>query len=150
MIIQSDFVNGYLKAKKFKDYGFAAVPDSNGVYDLASDSFGLPKGVKDPDSAMAWLKLCGSAAGQNAFNPIKGSISPRSDRDTSNYDEYELWSAKEFDKGNIVPSVYNGSAAKASFVTDFGNILNVMATSKDVASAQSKLVQAADDAGFAA
>jgi glucose/mannose transport system substrate-binding protein len=150
MIIQSDFVNGYLKAKKFTDYGYAAVPDSKGVFDLASDSFGLPVGAKDRDSAIAWLKLCGSAAAQNAFNPLKGSISPRSDRDTTHYDDYELWSAKEFDKGNIVPSLYNGSAAKASFVTDYSNIMNIMATTKDVSSVHDKLNQAADDAGFAA
>lgn len=150
MIIQSDFVNGYLKAKKFSDYGYAAVPESKGVFDLASDSFGLPKHAKDQESAIAWLKLCGSTQGQDAFNPLKGSISPRSDRDTSNYDKYELWSAKEFDKGNIVPSLYNGSAAKASFVTDYSNILNIMATTKDVSSVQDKLSQAADDAGYAA
>lgn len=150
MIIQSDFVNGYLKAKNFKDYGYAAVPDSNGVFDLASDSFGLPKGAKNRDSAVDWLKLCGSAEGQNAFNPIKGSISPRSDRDTSKYDAYQQWSAREFDKGLIVPSLYNGSAAKASFVTDYSNTLNIMATTKNVSDVQAKLIRAAEDAGFSA
>lgn len=148
MIIQSDFVNGYLKAKKFTDYGYAAVPDTKGVFDLASDSFGLPKGAKNRISAVDWLKLCGSAEGQNAFNPLKGSISPRSDRDTSQYDAYQLWSAQEFDKGDIVPSLYNGSAAKASFVTDYSNTLNIMATTKNVSDVQEKLVLAAQDAGF--
>lgn len=142
MIVQSDFVDGYLKAEKYTDYGWVEVPGSNGVYDLDSDSFGLPKKAKHPQVALDWLKTCGSKKGQDAFNPIKGSISPRKDRDTTHYDAYQKWSAQEFDKGKIVPSIYNGSALNATFVTDFDNILSTMSSTQDVSKVQDQLVQA--------
>lgn len=148
MIINGDWTNGLLKAKQFADYGWVPSPDTKGIYDSLSDSFGLPKGAKDRQAAMDWLKLVGGKEAQDAFNPPKGSISPRSDRDTSKYDEYQRWAVQEWKKDDIVPSLEHGAAAKESFLTDYNNILNVMATRKDVGEAQTKLVQAAQDAGF--
>jgi len=65
------------------DYTFAAAPGTVGTYQWLSDSFTLPVGAPHRNAAIAWLKVCGSQAGQDAFNPKKGSISARTDADLS-------------------------------------------------------------------
>ena len=78
-MVMGDWTYGLLKAKGFKDFHWAPSPGTKGIYIALSDSFGLPKGAKDRDNIIAWLKLCGSREGQDAFNPLKGSISARND-----------------------------------------------------------------------
>jgi glucose/mannose transport system substrate-binding protein len=149
-IIDGDWTNGYLKSKKFADFGYSPSPQTQGVYSALADSFGLPNGVVDRDSAVAWLKICGSLAGQDAFNPLKGSIPARLDGgQATTYDSYQRSAMADFKTNVIVPSVVHGFAAKQSFVTDFVNILNSFAVNRDIAATQASLVQAAQVAGFA-
>ena len=96
---------------------------------------------------MLWLKVCASKAGQDAFNPLKGSISARKDADKSLYDDYQKSALDDFQSNQLVPSVVHGAAAKESWVTDYVNTMNVFATNKDVAATQKQLVQIAKDAG---
>jgi glucose/mannose transport system substrate-binding protein len=149
-IIDGDWTNGYLKSKKFADFGYMPSPQTQGVYNALADSFGLPKNTVDRDNAIAWLKICGSVAGQDAFNPLKGSIPARADGGLgTGYDSYQRSAIADFKSNTIVPSTVHGFAAKQSFVTDFVNILNTFAVNRDVAGAQTGLVQAAQVAGFA-
>lgn len=149
MIIDGDWTNGLLKAEAFTDYGWAPSPETDGIYDLVSDSFGLPKGAKDASAAMDWLKVIASKAGQDAFNPPKGSISARSDRGTDQYDDYQMWAVQQWEHAKaLVPALEDGSAAGPTFLTDYDNITNGLATNKNVSDAQSKLVQAAQNAHF--
>lgn len=149
MIIDGDWANGLLKQKKFTDYGWAPTPETDGIYDLVSDSFGLPKGVKDPTPAMNWLKVVGSKAGQDAFNPLKGSISPRSDRDISHYDDYQKWAVQQWESAkSIVPSLEDGSAAGPRFLAAFDDAMHNFDVNKDPNATQAALVQAAQNADF--
>lgn len=148
MMISGDWLHGYYKSKEFKDYKWAASPGTDGIYLLLSDSFGLPKGVKFRDNALAWLKVCGSKEGQDAFNPIKGSIPARTDADASLYDEYQLSAMEEWKSNTLVGSLQHGAAAKQSFLVDYDQKLNDMIASRDVAATQAALVQAAEDAEF--
>jgi glucose/mannose transport system substrate-binding protein len=150
MMIMGDWTHGLLKSKKFSDYGWAPAPGTSGTFMVLSDSFGLPKDVKNRDNVINWLKVCGSRDGQDAFNPLKGSISARTDADLSKYDEYQKTAIEDFKTNQITPSIAHGAAAKESFVTDFANVLNIMATNKNADEVQTKLVQAATDANFAA
>jgi putative spermidine/putrescine transport system substrate-binding protein len=110
----------------------------------------IPKGAKNRDNAIAWLKVCGSLAGQDGFNPLKGSIPVRTDGGkTAAYDDYQRWAINEFANDTIVPSVVHGFAAKESWVTDFDNAINVFASNRDVGAAAQALQQAAQDAGVA-
>src|SRR5207249_11014113 len=89
-IIDGDWANGYLKSKKFTDFGYSPTMQTHGVYSALADSFGLPKNAVDRDNAIAWLKIAGSVAGQDAFNPLKGSIPARSDAGQgTGYDAYQ-------------------------------------------------------------
>ncbi len=148
MMISGDWLHGYYKSKEFTDYKWAASPGTDGIYLLLSDSFGLPKGVKYRDNAIAWLKVCGSKEGQDAFNPIKGSIPARTDADPSLYDEEQLWQMEQWKSNTLVGSLQHGAAAKQSFLVDYDQKLNDMIATRDVAATQAALVQAAEDAAF--
>ena len=149
-MINGDWTNGYFKSKKFTSFSYLPTPSGAGVYSALADSFGLPVNAPDRDNAVAWLKVCGSLAGQDGFNPLKGSIPIRSDAGkTAAYDDYQRWAMNEFANDTIVPSVVHGFAAKESWVTDYVNYVNVFATNRDVDAAANALLQAAQDAGVA-
>jgi glucose/mannose transport system substrate-binding protein len=149
-IIQGDWTPGVLWSKGFNDFGWAPAPGNTGIYDMLSDSFGLPKGVKNREAAINWLKVCGSKHGQEGFNFYKGSIPARTDADFSKYTDYHKAAAKDWQTNTLVPSIVHGAAAKDSFNVDFQTAINVLATKRDVAAAQSALVKAAKDADFKA
>lgn len=148
MMISGDWLHGYFKSKEFTDYKWAASPGTAEFYLLLSDSFGLPKGVKYRENALNWLKVCGSKEGQDAFNPIKGSIPARLDADKSLYDEYQLSAMDDWQSLALVGSLQHGAAAKQSFLLDYNLALIDMVGSRDVASTQAALVTAAEEAAF--
>lgn len=150
IMVMGDWTHGVLKSMEFTNYHWAASPGTEGKFVVLSDSFGLPVGAPHRDNAIAFLKICGSQAGQDAFNPIKGSIAARTDADPSVYDEYQLEAMEAFKSNTLVPSIQHGAAAKQSFVLDYDIAINLLATARDVAQAQAQLVTAAEDAGFAA
>ncbi|HEY2947625.1 MAG TPA: ABC transporter substrate-binding protein, partial [Micromonosporaceae bacterium] len=75
--VMGDWADGYLKgakALKYKTgYGVIEAPGTQGVYNFLSDSFTLPVGAPHKAAAEKWLIECGSVAGQDLFNPKKGS-----------------------------------------------------------------------------
>jgi glucose/mannose transport system substrate-binding protein len=150
MMIMGDWTHGVLMSKGFTDYRWAPAPDTTGLFVVLSDSFGLPKNAPHRDNAVNFLRVCGSRAGQDAFNPIKGSIPARTDPDLSKYDEYLLSAMEDFKSNTLLPSIQHGAAVKQSFVLDYAIAINNLATNRDVASAQSMLVQAATDAELVA
>jgi len=91
-----------------KDYTWAPGPGTAGVYQWLSDSFTLPKGAVNRDAGIAWLKVCGSKAGQDAFNPKKGSISARTDSDPKLYDSYLQAAMKSWKVDRLVGSTVHG------------------------------------------
>jgi len=147
MVINGDWNDGQFKSLKFTDYGWVETPGTAGVYDTLADSFGLPKGVKNRDNALNWLRVGGSKEGQDAFNPLKGSISARTDADKSKYGEYQQWTMDQWTKAQLVPSLVHGAAAKESWVTDYVNTMNAFAAKKDVDSTLKQLQQNCQDAG---
>jgi glucose/mannose transport system substrate-binding protein len=150
MTIMGDWAEGYFISKGAKpnvEFGYAAAPGTDGVFMWLSDSFGLPKGAPNRDSALAWLKLCGSKEGQDAFNPKKGSIPARTDADKSLYDEYLKWSIEQFGSTKLAPSVVHGAAANEAYSAAYGNALNVFSADKDTKSLSKALKDAAKELG---
>lgn len=148
MMIMGDWTHGVMKSKGFTDYHWAASPDTEGLFIVLSDSFGLPKNSPHRENALNFLRIVGSREGQDAFNPLKGSIPARTDADPSVYDDYQHEAMEAFKTNKLVPSIQHGAAAKQSFVLDYAIAINNLATNHDVAAAQAMLVQAAEDAGF--
>src|SRR4029079_18457010 len=103
-----------------------------------------PKNTADRNNAIAWLKICGSLAGQEVFNPLKASIRVCSDGGKGpGYDSYQQSAIADFKSNIIVPSTVHGFSAKQSFVTDFVNIMNSFAVNRVIADTQASLVAAA-------
>jgi glucose/mannose transport system substrate-binding protein len=90
--LMGDWLNSLLagddKLKYKTDYDVVASPGTDGIYNFLSDSFTLPKGAKHRAAAEKWLIECGSIAGQDLFNPKKGSVPARTDTDKSQYKDY--------------------------------------------------------------
>jgi len=148
MMIMGDWTHGVLMSKGFKDYHWTTAPGTSDYFMVLSDSFGLPKNAPHRANAIAFLKILGSKAGQDAFNPIKGSIPVRTDGDRSKYDEY-LNSAMDDFKSKIgTPSIQHGAAVKQSFLLDYDIALADLATNHDVVKAQGLMVEAAKVAGL--
>ena len=148
MMVMGDWTPGVLWSKGFKDFGWQAAPGNEGIYQMLSDSFGLPKNVKNREAAINFLKMVGSKEGQDGFNVPKGSIPARTDADMSKYTDYHKWAMEEWKKDKIVPSIVHGAAASLAFMTDYMNAVNVFATKKDVDQTAAAILKAAKDAGL--
>jgi glucose/mannose transport system substrate-binding protein len=147
MMIMGDWAHGYFLnsgAELDVDYGYVPAPGTDGVFMWLSDSFGLPQGAPNRDAALAWLRVCGSQAGQDAFNPKKGSIPARTDADRSLYDGYLQYSIDSFAADTLAPSVVHGAAANEAYMSSYGNALNVFAADLDAET----LVQSLRDAAL--
>jgi len=150
MTIMGDWAEGYFKSIGLTpDVGFGWVPSPGtaGTFIMLSDSFGLPKDAPNRDAAIAWLTVCGSKEGQDAFNPLKGSIPARTDGDRSLYDVYLQSAMDDFASNEIVPSLAHGAAASEGWVTAFSDVMTFFVADLDVAAAQAGMVQACQGAG---
>ncbi|MER7004344.1 ABC transporter substrate-binding protein [Dactylosporangium sp. NPDC000555] len=129
--VMGDWSSSYLEqSKKLRwetDYNVAASPGTEGVYDFLSDSFTLPTGARRPDLARKWLVECGSAAGQNLFNPLKGSIPARTDADAGLYKGYLGWALRQWRDPNtrIVGSLTHGVVANNAYNAEIDSALGL-------------------------
>jgi len=143
MNIMGDWAVGYFYAKGFKDFGWTLAPGNAGIFDALSDSFGLPKGAKNRDNVIAFLKVLGSKEGQEAFNIKKGSIPARTDVDKGKFPEYQKSAMDDWLKHAIVPSVMHGAAASEGWVTEFKDVISLFIARPDVKTTQQALVNIA-------
>lgn len=145
MTIMGDWAHGYALSKGSQpdvDYGWVAAPGTEGVFMWLSDSFGLAKGAPNKEQALAWLAVCGSKEGQDAFNPAKGSIPARTDADRSLYDVYLQYSIDAFGTDALAPSIVHGAAAPEAYMLAYGNALNVFSADLDVQTLTTALTDA--------
>ena len=127
--IMGDWAAGYLSTTKKLlpgiGFGFMPSPGTSGQFIFLADSFGLPKGVNNLDNAKAWLAVLGSKEGSDAFNPLKGSISARTDSDLSKYNDYAKAASEDFGKDVIVGSLAHGVTANEGFMNDFASVMEM-------------------------
>lgn len=135
MINMGDWAKGYfnndLDMETNKDFGYFAFPETDGNFVVITDTFGLPQGVDNPDNVKEFLKVLSSVEGQDAFNPLKGSIPARVDADKSKYDEYGNDAMDDFNDSRLVPSLAHGSAASEGFLTKVNQAVNIFVTQRD-------------------
>src|SRR6056297_3996673 len=133
--IMGDWAEGYLKTLGWtpgEEFGWTPVPGTEGSFVVVTDPFGLPRGAPNPENAKKWLKTIASKAGQDTFNPIKGSIPARLDADKSKYDPYLTDSMEDFANDSLTPSIVHGSAAPKGFVTAMDDTINSFIRTGDV------------------
>ncbi|MGG1687295.1 ABC transporter substrate-binding protein [Pseudalkalibacillus sp. NRS-1564] len=149
MNVMGDWAKGYfvndLNLKVKEDFGWVATPGTDGMFMVITDTFGLPKGVSNPEDVKKFLSVLGSVEGQDAFNPLKGSIPARVDADLSNYDEYGKETIEDFKNASLAPSLAHGSAAPEGFVTKVNQAINIFVTQQDVDQFISSLEDASGD-----
>jgi glucose/mannose transport system substrate-binding protein len=127
-----DWAYGEVVAKNAQDtIGWVSHPGTEAGFVLVVDCFTLPKGAPNAENASSWLKVCGSVAGQEAFNPLKGSIPARTDVDPAKFNEYQKWAIANFAEASLVPSVAHGSAASPAFKQAMYDAVNAYVTDRD-------------------
>jgi glucose/mannose transport system substrate-binding protein len=153
MTIMGDWANGDYVAKKFTGYGWAPAPGNSGIYQALADSFPLPAKAPNADAVKKLLTFMASAAGQDIFNPYKGSIPARTDAGNppaggEQYNDYQKSAMTDWTKDTVVPSMEHGAAASPAWTSAIEAALTTFATGLDVAAAQAALVAAAKAAGY--
>ena len=146
--LMGDWAEGYFKSKGLTpdvEFGYVPFMGTAGNFMALSDSFCLPKGAPDRDNAIAWLKICGSKEGQDAFNPLKGSIPARTDPDISLYDVYLKSAIADFGTDVITPSIAHGAAVSETWSAAIGDVITLLVADKDVDAAAAALQAAADE-----
>jgi glucose/mannose transport system substrate-binding protein len=148
MTIMGDWAHGYAisKGKKVNvDYGWIPSPGTEGSFIWLSDSFGLAKGAPDAEQAKAWLAVCGSKEGQDAFNPKKGSSPARTDADLSKYDDYLKAAIKDFGSLKLAPSATHGASTTNAYQDPWHNLAEVFSSDLDEKAFLQGLKDAAPD-----
>jgi len=143
--IMGDWAEGYLKSKELDPetgFGWAPAPGTDGMFQFLSDSFVLPKDAKNRDGAVAWLKVAGSQAGQDAFNPVKGSIPARSDGDRSLYDAYLTSAMDDWAADTVVGSLTHGVVANDAWKAEIDTALGLFLSDRDPDAFQTALAEA--------
>ena len=139
-----DWAYGEFVAKGVTDkIGYVSHPGTDGSFVLVVDCFTLPKGAPNPENARNWLKVIGTKEGQEAFNPLKGSIPARTDVDTSIFSEYHQWSIESFANDALVPSVAHGEAASPQFKQALYDASTLFVEDRDVEAFSGALKDAA-------
>ena len=141
--VMGDWAEGYFREIGFEPnsgYGWAAVPGTDGNFQFLSDSFVLPKGAPHRDAAIAWLTVAGSIEGQDAFNPVKGSIPARSDADRGLYGEYLLSAMDDWSSNRVVGSLTHGVVANDAWKSEIDTALGLFLADGSVENFQSALV----------
>lgn len=148
--VMGDWAEGYFRElgkAPMADYGWAPVPGSVGVFQFLSDSFVLAVGAPDEEGAMAWLKVAGSKEGQEAFNPVKGSICARTDCDKNLFGEYLQSAMDDWASNTVVGSLTHGVVANDSWKSEIDTALGLFVQNGDLATFQSALVAACTSSG---
>lgn len=130
--IMGDWAAGYMTTtlglEPGVDYGYAAAPGTGGTFMWLSDSFGLPADAPNRDNTVAWLNLLGSVEGQNAFNPLKGSIPANTNAVEAAPDLYNAYlqsAAADWSSNALAGSLAHGAAANERFMGDFNQVMEI-------------------------
>ena len=148
--VMGDWAEGYFRELgmiPMEDYGWAPVPGSDGIFQFLSDSFTLAVGAPHPQGAEAWLIVAGSKEGQEAFNPVKGSICARTDCDPELFGVYLQSAMDDWSTDVVSGSLTHGVVANDSWKSEIDTALGLFMTSMDVETFQSALVNACVSSG---
>ena len=143
--VMGDWAEGYFRELgkvPNTDYGWTPVPGTNGNFQFLSDSFVLPINAPHRDAAVSWLTVCGSKEGQDAFNPVKGSIPARSDGDRSLYGVYLQSAMDDWASNTVVGSLTHGVVANDSWKSEIDTALGLFLADQNVETFQAALLAA--------
>ncbi|MDI9261131.1 ABC transporter substrate-binding protein [Alicyclobacillus sendaiensis] len=140
-----DWAKAYFVAsglKEGRDFGWTPFPGTSGDFEYVIDTFGMPKGSKNPEGALDFLRVVASREAEKRFNLWKGSIPPRTDVPLTGFDAYSLASAAAFRKDALVPSLANGEAANPAFEQAAAQAITMLINTGNVSQFMQLLKQA--------
>jgi glucose/mannose transport system substrate-binding protein len=134
--IMGDWAYGYfanpdpngLALTPHEDFDWAPPPGTDGLFLFLADSFVLPTNPPHPDGTIAWLTVAASKEGQEAFNPLKGSICARTDCDPSLFSEYSQMAAQDWTTDTVVGSLTHGVVANDAWKAKIDTALGLFLT----------------------
>lgn len=146
--IMGDWSEGFFRVDNSLEeqvgYTWAPAPGTDGTFQFLSDSFTLPVDAANRDATIAWLTVAGSAAGQDAFNLLKGSIPARGDADRDLYPPYLQYAMDSWSSNEIAGSLTHGVTADNAWKADIDTALGLFLGNKDVAGFQAALTTASN------
>ncbi|GAB3415559.1 extracellular solute-binding protein [Haloparvum alkalitolerans] len=118
-IHQGDWAAGqYRAADGFEfgeDWDMVPFPGSTSVYQSVIDSFVFPTNNPSPEATEKFLSYAGSVDAQARFNPVKGSIPPRTDVPTDDFGPFLSRQIEDFNNSNTQPpSIAHGTSVAPS------------------------------------
>ncbi len=153
--VMGDWAAGYMTTTlgltPGEGYSWTPSPGTDGVFMMLSDSFGLPADAPNRDATVAWLRTIGSAAGQDVFNPLKGSIPAHLDGDVTNTDLYNAYlqsAAADWGSNEVVGSLVHGAVASEAFSSNFATVMEIFLSSGDAQMAANAAQAVANQAGI--
>lgn len=146
MTVMGDWAKGTLEqlgGVPGETFGQVPFPGTGGVFVFTADTFPLPKGAPRRSDALDFLATLASLDGQNAFNPIKGSIPARTDIDPGAYDVLARAMIKDFRHDTLELAL--SGLAPAAFNDDVQSGLGDMVDQGDAEPARFALMNRYDD-----
>jgi len=117
MLLLPDFVKGEFKTDGCDEtmVGYVPMqPAATPTFIYVGMTWPLPVGAPHRDMGLEFLRITGSAEGQAAFNPLKGSIPARIDVDPSSLDPISQITFRDFSAtGEVVQLGYPGATPSA-------------------------------------
>ncbi|QCJ46652.1 MULTISPECIES: ABC transporter substrate-binding protein [Haloprofundus] len=115
MIHQGDWAAGQYDGADDFNYGeqweHVPFPGTSGLYAVVTDSFVMPTNNPSPETTRQFLTYCGSVDAQERFNPIKGSIPPRTDVPNEPFGPFLQQQRQDFENSDAQPpTIAHGTA----------------------------------------
>ena len=149
-LVMGDWAEPYLRQlgkMSDRDYAWVPVPGTSGVFQFLSDAFVLAAKAPDRDAAVSWLKVLGSKEGQEAFNPVNGSICARTDCDPALFGKYQQSAMEDWSSNTIVGSLTYGVVANDKWKSEIDTALGQFAEDGNLDTLQSGLAAACKNSG---
>jgi len=144
---QGDWAAGqYGTAEDFEfgsDWDNVAFPGTEGVYHVVTDAFVMPTSNPSPEATEKWLSYCGSVDGQERFNPVKGSIPPRTDVPNDEFGPFLQAQREDFNNSDSQPpTIAHGTGVTPEVKSNVEGVFSSFNGSWNVDSAYNELTNA--------
>ncbi|MBB6647770.1 ABC transporter substrate-binding protein [Halobellus ruber] len=124
-----------------EDWDFVAFPGTEGSYSVVMDSFPYPAPNRSPEASKKFLRYVGSTDAQERFNPIKGSIPPRTDVSLDPFSSYQADEIKSFRNSDAQPrAMAHGLALVPGAASDMKKIMSDFAANWDAGSVSDRVM----------
>lgn len=151
-IHQGDWAAGQYGEADFAyedEWDFVPYPGTEGVYSLVMDSFVMPEPNPSPEATEAFLDYCGTVEAQERFNPIKGSIPPRTDVPIDEFPPFLQDQMADFEASDAQPTtIAHGSAVRPEVKSEIEESFAQFIETWDVEEMTQDLLGAHEAAGF--